>query len=422
VILKPMKTTNEERPVTTGAAEKRKRPLDGIRVLELANYLAGPFCCTQLAEFGAEVVKVEMPTVGDPGRRYGTATLGSDDATLMFLSESRNKKSVTVDLRTPEGSAIIRRLVRDFDVLVENFQVGTMEGWGLGWEDLKKENPRLVMVRITGFGQTGPLRDRPGFGRIGIAFGGLGYICGYPDRPPTAPGTATLADYLAGTFAANGALLALRARDLYGEGQYVDLGLYESVFRILDETAPVYKATGKVRQRTGPASHNSVPHSHFPTKDGRWVGIACTNDKIFARLADAMGRPELASHDKWGTYKARRAEDKVVDATVSAWTASLHRDELLEICDARQVPCGPVYAIDEIFDDPHFAARENILMVPDDRVGEVAVPNVVPRLSATPGYVERLGPTLGAHNKEVFCGMLGMSAAEVEDLSKRKVI
>ena len=278
------------------------------------------------------------------------------------------------------------------------------------------------MARITGFGQTGPAKDRPGFGRIAVAFGGLGYITGYPDLPPTSPGTATLADYLSGLFAANGVLTALRARDLYGVGQYIDIGLYELVFRILDEMAPAYSATGKVRERSGPSSLHSVPHSNFPTKDNRWISIACTNDKIFQRLANAMGRPELAGPDGiWGTYKQRRADDEAVMDLVRGWTHSLNRDEVLAICEASQVPCGSIYAIDEIFEDPQFIARGNLAKITDPRVGELVVPNVVPRLSETPGSVDALGPPLGAHNDEVF-ERIGINAAERKALAEKNVI
>lgn len=398
-----------------------KKPLAGIRVLEMASYIAGPYCCTLMAEFGAEVIKIELPGVGEAGRYYGTKS-AAEDATFMFLSENRNKKSITIDLRTPEGVALLKRLVRLSDVVVENFQPGTLESWGAGWEDLRAENARLIMARITGFGQTGPAKDRPGFGRIGVAFGGLGFLTGYPDRAPTSPGTATLADYLSGLFASNGVLLALRARDAHGIGQFIDLGIYEAVFRILDEVAPVFHATGKVRERTGPASANSVPHSNFESKDHRWIGIACTSDKIFARLARAMGKPELAAADRWATYAARRAEAEAVNACVTAWTTSLNRDDILRVCEEYQVASGAVYAIDEIFADAHYAARENLLKLHDSRVGDVVVPNVVPRLSETPGVVESLGPSLGAHNREVFEGLLGMTSAEIGALASRKII
>jgi succinyl-CoA:(S)-malate CoA-transferase subunit B len=398
-----------------------RRPLAGLKVIEAATYIAAPFCGTLLAEFGAEVIKVEMPKVGDPCRRYGTPS-AAPDASLMFLSEGRNKKSVTIDLRQPDGSALFKKLVAGADVVIENFQPGTLEGWGLGWDALKAVNPRLVMARITGYGQTGPAKDRPGFGRIGVAFGGMGFITGYPDRAPTSPGTATLADYLAGLFAANGIQAALAARDKYGIGQVVDIGLYEGVFRIMDEMAPVYHATGTVRRRVGPASANAIPHSNFPTRDERWLSIACTNDKIFARFAGAMGRPDLAAEGgRWQHYRSRRADEAEVTAWVTAWTQSKTRDEILAICAEAQVPCGPIYGIDEIFEDAQYRARENLVTVRDARAGDVVVANVVPRLSETPGTIEHLGPALGADNAAVLTG-LGVGPAEQQALAAKGVI
>jgi crotonobetainyl-CoA:carnitine CoA-transferase CaiB-like acyl-CoA transferase len=396
------------------------KPLQGIRVLDLSSFISGPFCTTQLAEFGAEVIKIELPKVGDAFRRFGTPSKSGDS--LIFMSEQRNKKSITLDLRTPEGAELAKQLVANVDIVVENFQVGTLEGWGIGYDQLRKHNPRLIMVRITGYGQTGPYRDRPGFGRIANAFSGLSFLAGYPDRAPVTPGSATIPDYLTGIYGAYGALLALRARDITGEGQMIDIGLYEPVFRILDELASAYHETGRVRQRMGPATVNAVPHSHYPTKDGRWVAIACTTDKIFERLAAAMGRPEIAGGGPYGTFKQRTAARDAVDALVSDWTRGLGRDDVLETCAAYQVPCGPVYAIDEIFDDPQYKARENILILEDERAGEIAVPNVVPRLSETPGAIEWLGSPLGAHNREVFGELLGLSDERIAELSEKGVI
>jgi crotonobetainyl-CoA:carnitine CoA-transferase CaiB-like acyl-CoA transferase len=396
------------------------KPLQGIRVLDLSSFISGPFCTTQLAEFGAEVIKIELPKVGDAFRRFGTPSKSGDS--LIFMSEQRNKKSITLDLRTPEGAELAKQLAANVDIVVENFQVGTLEGWGIGYDELRKHNPRLIMVRITGYGQTGPYRDRPGFGRIANAFSGLSFLAGYPDRAPVTPGSATIPDYLTGIYGAYGALLALRARDITGEGQMIDIGLYEPVFRILDELASAYHETGRVRQRMGPATVNAVPHSHYPTKDGRWVAIACTTDKIFERLAAAMGRPEIAGGGPYGTFKQRTAARDTVDALVSDWTRGLGRDDVLETCAAYQVPCGPVYAIDEIFDDPQYKARENILILEDERAGEIAVPNVVPRLSETPGAIEWLGSPLGAHNREVFGELLGLSDERIAELSEKGVI
>ncbi len=394
--------------------------LEGCRVLDVSSFLAGPFCATQLGEFGAEVIKVELPGVGDATRRFGTMTDCGD--TLPWLSESRNKKCITLDLRKPDGAALLKRLVAQADVLVENFQPGTMERWGLGWDVLSAVNPRLIMVRISGYGQTGPYRDRPGFGRIGNAFGGLSFLAGYPDRAPVTPGSATIPDYMAGLYGALGSLLALQARQKTGRGQVVDIGLYEPIFRILDELVPAFQQKGYVRQRMGPGTVNVVPHSHYPTGDGRWIAIACTNDKIFARRADAMAQPELADESRWGRLAARERDRALVDETVTAWTSGLDRAEVLKRCEEAQVPCGPVYAIDEIFEDPHYAERGNILRMQDPRAGELAVPNLVPRLSDTPGSVKWLGPALGAHNDEILGQMLGLDEAEMRRLRESGVI
>ncbi len=388
--------------------------LQGCRVLDIATFLAGPFCATQLGEFGAEVIKVELPGVGDATRRFGTMTECGDS--LPWLSESRNKKCITLDLRKPDGVALLKRLVEKSDVLIENFQPGTLEKWGLGWDILSAVNPRLIMVRISGYGQTGPYKDRPGFGRIGNAFGGLSFLAGYPDRAPVTPGSATIPDYMAGIYGAMGTLLAMQAREKTGRGQMVDIGLYEPIFRILDELAPAFQHKGFVRQRMGPGTVNVVPHSHYPTKDGRWIAIACTNDKIFSRLAEAMGRPDLAGLESWGPLAHRERDREKVDETVAAWTATYDRTDLMQVCETNQVPCGPVYAIDEIFEDPHYAARGNILRVQDPRVGELAVPNLVPRLSETPGAVHWLGEALGAHNDEIYRCMLGLDDVEMARL------
>jgi crotonobetainyl-CoA:carnitine CoA-transferase CaiB-like acyl-CoA transferase len=396
------------------------RPLDGIRVIDVSSFLAGPFCSTQLGEFGAEVIKAELPDVGDALRRFGSMT--DAGVTLPWLSECRNKKSITLDLRKPGGADLLKKLVADADILVENFQPGTLEKWGLGWDVLHEVNPRLVMVRISGFGQTGPYRDRPGFGRIGNAFGGLSFLAGYPDRPPVTPGSATIPDYMAGLYGALGALLAIQARERTGEGQFVDIGLYEPIFRILDELAPSYQQNGFVRQRMGPGTVNVVPHSHYPTKDGRWIAIACTSDKIFARLAEAMDMADVAGDGKWGHISGRERDRAEVDRTVGEWTAQFDRDEVLARCEQHQVPCGPVYGVDEIFEDPQYAARENIKYMKDERIGELAIPNVVPRLSATPGGIDWLGPELGQHNDEIYRGLLGLDTERLATLREEGAI
>jgi len=396
------------------------QPVDDIRVLDVSSYLAGPFCSAQLAEFGAEVWKVELPKVGDALRRFGTITDKGDS--LPWLSECRNKKSITLDMRTAEGAQLMKRLVEKVDVMVENFQPGTLEKWGLGWDTLKEINPRLIMVRISGYGQTGPYRDRPGFGRIANAFGGLAYLAGYPDRPPVTPGSATIPDYMAGFYGALGVMLALRARERTGKGQVVDIGLYEPIFRILDELAPAYAYKGYVRERMGPATVNVVPHSHYPTKDDRWIAIACTNDKIYQRLAEVLAQEGAPAPEDWATLNNRERDRQKVDEHVAAWTSRHDRAEVLSICEQAQIPCGPIYSIDEIFEDPHYAARGNILMMQDDRVGELPIPNLVPRLSDTPGSVKWLGPRLGEHNDEIFKDLLGLTDEDLHRLAAEGVV
>ena len=396
------------------------QPLDGLKVIDVSSFLAGPFCSTQLAEFGADVIKLELPKVGDALRRFGSITPNGDS--LPWLSECRNKKSATLDLLKPEGAELLKALIKDADVLVENFQPGTLEKWGLGWDVLKEVNPKLIMVRISGYGQTGPYSPRPGFGRIGNAFGGLSYLAGYPDRPPVTPGSATIPDYLAGLYGALGGLLCIQALQKTGRGQVVDIGLYEPIFRILDEIAPSYHMKGYVRERMGPGTVNVVPHSHYPTKDDKWVAIACTSDKIFERLALAMGVPEFGGDGKWGTITQREAERSIVDDFVGAWSSTLTREQVLSTCESFQVPCGSVYSIDEIFVDPQYAARENIKYMEDAFGQEHAIPNLVPRLTDTPGKIRSLGPALGQHNDEVFRGRLGLSAERIAELVNKGVI
>ena len=401
-------------------AADRTTPLDGIRVLDCATFIAAPYCATMLAEFGAEVIKVELPGVGDPIRRFGTPTDCGDS--LVWLSEGRNKKSLTLDLRKPEGAAIFKDLAAQSDVVCENFQPGTLENWGVGWSVLQELNPRLIMMRVSAYGQTGPYRDRPGFGRIANAFGGISFLAGFPDRAPVTPGSATLADYMSGLYGFSGVLLALQAREKTGKGQVIDIGLYESIFRILDELAPAYQREGYIRQRMGPGTVNACPHSHYPTKDGRWVAIACTNDKIFARLAELMGKSALAGDGRFGTYAKRHANRDEVDHMVGEWTATFDRDALLQKCDEGQVPCGMVCGIDEIFKDPQYEERENILSIEDPRVGEVAVPNVVPRLTETPGRVNWLGREISADTDDILGRLLGRSAEEIGALKEKGVV
>jgi crotonobetainyl-CoA:carnitine CoA-transferase CaiB-like acyl-CoA transferase len=398
-----------------------KPPLGGLRVLDAATFIAAPLCATLLAEFGAEVIKVEHPRGGDPFRRFGTPTERAD-STLAWLSEARNKKSITLDLSRPGGAALFKRLVAISDIACENFRPGTLEKWGLGWEALQAINPRLILVRISGYGQTGPYRDRPGFARIAHAFGGLAALAGMPGEIPVTPGSTSLGDYLAGLFAAFGALVALLHSRQGGGGQVIDIGLYEAVFRVLDELAPAYARGGIVRDREGAGTRNACPHGHFPTRDSKWVAIACTTDKMFARLANAMGRPDLAEDDAFGRQDRRLAAREDVIALVTAWTGAMDRDAVMERCLAADVPIGPLNTIADIFADPQFAARGDLLHIEDDELGPIVVPAVLPKLSVTPGRVASLGPPLGNANEEIYRGLLGLSDDDMAELTHSGVI
>jgi crotonobetainyl-CoA:carnitine CoA-transferase CaiB-like acyl-CoA transferase len=311
-------------------------PMDGIRVLDLATFIAAPLTAAILGEFGAEVIKIEHPEGGDPMRRFGTAT-DDPDRTLAWLSEARNKHSVTLDLKSSEDAGTLKELVRRSDVLVENFRPGTLERWGLGPEVLLNLNPALVILRISGYGQTGPYRDRPGFARIAHAVGGLTHLAGMPDGPPVTPGSTSLADYISGYYGAIGVLLALRVAERTGKGQVIDVALFESIFRVLDETAPAYEKFGIERGREGVMTRQVCPHGHFPCADGKWVAIACTSDKMWERLAiRVLKRPDLAaSHPR---TKERLADRETIDSVVEAFTRTHDGTELVRLCTEGDVP------------------------------------------------------------------------------------
>jgi crotonobetainyl-CoA:carnitine CoA-transferase CaiB-like acyl-CoA transferase len=403
--------------------------LAGVTVLDLATFLAAPVCATLLGEFGAEVIKVEQPGVGDDLRRLGrAATAQAADASVKapsywWLVEARNKKSITCNLREPEGQALMRRLVAGAHVVTENFRPGTLERWNLGWDALAKLRPSLVMVRVSAYGQTGPHRDRPGFGRIAGAVGGLSYLSGYPDRPPVTPGTPTVPDYLAGIFAAVGALVALRHAERTGQGQVVDVGLYEPVLRILDDAIAVYGGTGHVRERIGSGTESAVPHNHYRARDGRFIAIACTNDRMFARLLRAFGRPELAGDARMATTAARLANRDAVDAVVAEWVGARDAEAALAALAAEEVPSSLVMSVRDLFEDAQVRARENILSIGVPLLGAIAMPGVIPRLTETPGDVKSAGPAApGQDNEEVYGSRLGLSTAELARLREKGII
>ncbi len=390
-------STLESAPDTVSA-------LAGLRVLDIATFVAAPFCGTILSDFGAEVIKIEQPRTGDALRQFGTITECGDS--LVWLSESRNKKAVTLDLRKPEGAELFRKLAAKADVVLENFRPGTLEKWGLGFEALAKINPGLVMLRISAYGQTGPKKHEPGFARIAHAFAGLSWLAGEADGPPVVPGSTSMADYVSGMWGAIGVLTALRARERTGQGQFIDLGLYESVFRLLDEIAPAYAKYGTVRERMGADTVNVVPHSHYRTASGEWVALACTSDKMFERLAQVMGRPELFV--EFPTSAIRVANRARVNAIVSEWMASHPLKEVIARTGEGGVPCAQIYSIKEIFEDPQYEARGNLLRINDPRVGELVVPAALPRMSRTPPVFRHAGRALGADNEQVYSELLGL--------------
>ncbi len=389
-------------------------------MLELGSLLAGPFAGRLMGDLGAEVIKVEAPDMPDPMRVWGRHRYKG--RSLWWPIQSRNKKCITLNLRTPRGQEILRRLAAQSDILVENFRPGTLEKWNLGWEDLSAVNPRLVMVRVSGFGQTGPYRDRAGFGSVGEAMGGMRYITGYEDRPPTRIGIS-IGDSLAAMFATIGALAALQHRDRTGEGQVVDSAITEAVFALMESSVSEYGRVGVVRERTGNILPNVAPSNVYPTKDGGFLVIGANQDNVFRRLATLMGRPELAQDDRFATHTARGANQAELDEIVGDWTRGFSREELWEMLNQSGVPAGPIYSIADVFQDPQFRAREMIREVEDPEVGQIEQPGIVPKLSRTPGDIRWSGPPHpGTHNREVFGQLLGMAAEEIAALAKTGVI
>ena len=394
-----------------------RRPLDGIRVLELAQIVAGPFCGTLMAEFGAEVVKTEMPGRGDDLRRLGPMENGSS---YWFATDNRNKKVMTLDLHTPGGQAIVRRLVPHCDVVLENFRPGVLEGWGLGWEDLHALNPRLVMARITAFGQTGPLRQGPGFAAIASAFGGTWYLNGHADRPPARP-TPVYPDYMTGLFTAFGVMAALRHRDATGEGQWIDAALYESAFRVLEYTTAAYGRKGLVRGR-GSLQHSGWPGGAFQTQDGHWIVFTAPAQHLFERVCAMLGHPELPKDPRFATAEERPQHIPMLVGMAEAWIAARPAEAVLAALKAHDIPHSPIMSIADIFADPHFRERDMILDVPAEGLGTLAQPGVVPKLSLTPGRVDHAGPAMGHDTDAVLSGLLGMSAEEIARLRADRVI
>lgn len=400
------------------APDAKAGPLRGLRVVEVGQLLAGPFCGQLLGDLGADVVKLEDPGRGDPLRQWGRER--PQGQSVWWSIVGRNKRSVTVNLREPEGQDIARRLIAQADVVVENFRPGTMERWGLGYEALRELNPGLVMVRVSGFGQDGPYASRPGYGAIGEAMGGLRYVVGDPSTPPSRMGIS-IGDTLAAMFATIGALAALRERDASGQGQVVDSAIYEAVLGVMESLVPEWQLTGYQRERTGAVLPNIAPSNVYPTREGTWILIAANQDTVFARLAAAMGRPELATDERYATHGARGERQAELDEMIAEFTVTKSADELEELLVEHAVPVGKIFRPVEMLADPHFAARGSITSVEHPVLGEVRMQNVFPRLSRTTGQVRWPGPELGQHTEEVLAE-IGIDTTAVDQLRERGLV
>lgn len=378
--------------------------LSDLRVVEMGQLLAGPFCGQLLADFGADVIKLEPPGQGDPMREWGREK--ADGRSLWWPVVARGKRSVTINLREKDGQDLARRLIATADVVIENFRPGTLEKWGMAPEDLMADNPRLIVVRVSGYGQDGPYASRPGYGAIGEAMGGLRAVIGEPDRPPARAGIS-IGDTLAATFACVGTLVALHARENTGRGQVVDAALYEAVLGVMESLIPEYTVSGYVRPRTGSILPNVAPANAYPTADGEHL-ISGNQDTVFKRLADAMGRPELADDERYATHNARGANQAELDDLIAEWSKGLTSAELEELLNRHSVPNGKIYTAPDMLADAHFAARKAIVTMAHPQLGDFPMQNVVPKLSDTPGEVRWVGPELGEHTDEVLAEALDL--------------
>jgi len=392
-------------------------PLAGIRVLELGTLIAGPFCAKTLGDFGAEVIKIEDREEGDPLRRWRVLRNG---ISLWWHVQSRNKKSVTADLRSPEGQEVVRRIAATCDIVIENFRPGALEKWNLGWEVLSKANPNLILVRVSGYGQSGPYRERPGFASVAEAMGGLRYITGFPDRPPVRP-NLSIGDTIASLHGVIGALLALQHIRNGGKGQVIDVALYESVFNCMESLLPEYDGKGAVRERSGSALPGIAPSNIYPCEDGTWLIIAGNADSLYKRLMTAIERPDLRDDPALAKNDGRAAQMQRIDDAIAAWTSQRSPQEVMRVMQEAEVPVGPIYSIADIAADPHFQARGMIQEVMAADGEPLKVPGIVPKLSATPGAIRSQAPRLGEHTEAVL-REVGYDAEEIARLRERRAI
>lgn len=397
--------------------DQKNGPLQGYKVLDLGSTVAGPFCARLLADFGAEVVKVE-DMAGDPVRDLGETVNGKS---LYATTILRNKQILALDLRKAEGQQILRQLIPHFDVVVENFRPGTLEKWGLGYPELEKLRPGLIMTRISGFGQTGPFKSRPGYGVIGEAMSGLREMTGDPDRPPSRV-ALPLTDYITAVYAAFGTVMALLERERTGTGQFIDAALYEGAFSFMEASVPAYEKTGKIAKRAGSRLPNSAPNNLFPTKDGRHIHIAALADAVYRRLAEAMGKPELGTDPRFAEMGPRAKNQEAIEGIVASWTSTQKIDDLERLLEEKGVPASRVFTMEDIFNHELYRAREMLVKVDDDDLGTVTQPGIVPKLSATPGRIRWSGHRNGQDTRDVLRDYLKMSAPEIDQLVEKGVV
>lgn len=393
--------------------------LTGVRILDVSTVIAAPFAAGLMADFGADVIKVEQPDGGDPFRRLGPYHKGE---AMRWAAMGRNKRCITLDLRKEKGKRLFFQLVKKSDAVIENFRTGTLEKWGLGYENLKKANPELVLTHVTGYGQTGPLKDMAGFGTPATAFSGMTFVTGFKDRPPVSP-SFSLADYIAGLYAAMSTMMALYHRDvLKGKPQEVDVSLYEGIFRMMEIHCADYHKNEIIRQRTPKLAGTSSPGGTYATRDEKWVVLVCSTDRTWEYLTVAMQRPDLLTNPLYATMKDRVANDASLDVIVREWIGGYNFAALKEIVDKEGVPVNLVYSIEDCFNDPHYKDRNNIVDMPHPTLGSIKMPGITPVFSETPGEIKWVGPELGAHNTEVYQEILGLSTADIDALKAEGII